>query len=360
MTTTFDRGIVGHRVIQWTTGNVGRRSLKAIITNPGLELVGVFAHGADKVGVDAAELCGWPVPTGVLATADVDVLLALGPDVCIYTPRWPDVDELVRLLEAGVNVVTTAAFITGRAMGPTAQARIQAAAELGGVSIHGTGVNPGLANVLAVVSTQVCDRVDQIRVLESVDSSGYDSFETEAKIGFGQRPDAPGLVENAREATAVFGDAVAAMADALDVELDEITFDIDFGLATAANELGYVTIAAGCISAVDGRWRGWAHGRDVIVLRFQWTKGQHTEPLFKVRHGYSIEIDGMPSVRTHLLVYPPPDWNEDNFMGLGMIMTAMPAVNAIDAVVHAAPGIVWAHELHGYGARGFVSGRVTP
>lgn len=39
------------RVIQWTTGNIGRRSLHAIIGRPDMELVGVYAHGAEKVGV---------------------------------------------------------------------------------------------------------------------------------------------------------------------------------------------------------------------------------------------------------------------------------------------------------------------
>jgi hypothetical protein len=48
------------RVIQWTTGNIGKRSLHAIIEWPDMELVGVYAHGADKVGVDAAELAAWP------------------------------------------------------------------------------------------------------------------------------------------------------------------------------------------------------------------------------------------------------------------------------------------------------------
>ena len=38
------------RVIQWTTGNIGRRSLHAIIGRPDMELVGVYAHGPDKVG----------------------------------------------------------------------------------------------------------------------------------------------------------------------------------------------------------------------------------------------------------------------------------------------------------------------
>ena len=66
-------------VIQWTTGNIGRRSLHAIIGRDDMELVGVYAHGADKVGVDAAELSGWPEPTGVTATNDIDALLALKP-----------------------------------------------------------------------------------------------------------------------------------------------------------------------------------------------------------------------------------------------------------------------------------------
>ena len=35
-----------YRVIQWTTGNIGRRSLRAIIARPDMELVEVYAHGA--------------------------------------------------------------------------------------------------------------------------------------------------------------------------------------------------------------------------------------------------------------------------------------------------------------------------
>lgn len=50
--TSTDRPL---RVIQWTTGNIGRRSLHAIIGRPDMELVGVYAHGEEKVGVDAAE-----------------------------------------------------------------------------------------------------------------------------------------------------------------------------------------------------------------------------------------------------------------------------------------------------------------
>ncbi len=106
-----------YRVVQWTTGNVGKSSVQAIAANPGLELVGCYAWSPDKVGRDVGELCGIE-PLGVAATNDVDALLALEPDCVVYTPMWMDVDELVRILSSGVNVVATAAFITGHNLGP--------------------------------------------------------------------------------------------------------------------------------------------------------------------------------------------------------------------------------------------------
>ena len=39
-----------YRVVQWTTGNVGKSSVAAIAANPTLELVGCYAWSKDKVG----------------------------------------------------------------------------------------------------------------------------------------------------------------------------------------------------------------------------------------------------------------------------------------------------------------------
>src|SRR6188768_3975579 len=104
------------RVVQWTTGNVVKESVKAIASHPELELVGCYAWSDDKVGKDAGELAGIE-PVGVVATNDVGELLALQPDCVVYNPMWPSTDELVRILEAGVDVVTTAAFINGNRLG---------------------------------------------------------------------------------------------------------------------------------------------------------------------------------------------------------------------------------------------------
>src|SRR5205807_5790344 len=64
------------RVVQWTTGNVGKRSVEAVMKRPDLELIGCYAWSADKVGRDVGEICGIE-PVGIAATDDVDELLAL-------------------------------------------------------------------------------------------------------------------------------------------------------------------------------------------------------------------------------------------------------------------------------------------
>ena len=342
-------------MLQWTTGNVGRRSLRAILRHPELELVGVYAHSPAKRGRDAADLCGHVEATGIVATDDIDALLDLNADACSYNPMWPDVDLLCRLLATGVNVCSTAAFITGRSLGPEAQAQIERAAVLGRSTMFGTGINPGFVNLFALLSAQLCDRVDQVRVLESADASAYASKDTQESVGFAHPVDEAGLVELTKHGSAVFADAVALMADALGVELDDITFDADYARATADNDLGFMVIPEGTVAAISGQWRGRVQGRDLIVLSFQWVMGRNVDPPFTLRHGYFVEVDGEPTVRSQFQILPPSDWSEPGYMGLGMIMTAMPAVNAIPAVVAAPPGIATHATLPLVTASGFVS-----
>lgn len=333
------------RVIQWTTGNIGRRCLHAIATRPDMELVGVYAHSAEKVGRDAADLGGLDAPTGVLATGDIDELIAVRPDACVYNPLWSDVNELCRLLEAGINVCSTAGWITGGKLASGELDRVRAAAERGGASMFGSGAHPGFTNLVSIVSTQMCERVDRVTVTESVDCSGYASRATMEAMGFSKPADTPGLDESVRRESEVFAEAAALTADALGVELDRITFDATFGVAHGDSDLGFMQIPAGTVAAVQGYHRGWVGDRDVVAVGFQWTMGSAVDPPFKLAHGHVIKIDGRPSVRTLIRVLPGADWDEKEFMGLGEIYTAMPVVNAVPAVVGAAPGIVTIRDI---------------
>jgi 2,4-diaminopentanoate dehydrogenase len=330
-----------YRVVQWTTGNVGRQSVEAIVAHPDYELVGCFAWSHDKVGRDVGELCGG-APIGVVATDDVDALLALQPDCVVYNPMWADVDEMVRILEAGCNVVSTAAFITGHSLGD-GRNRIAEACVRGGVSVFGSGINPGFADLVAMVSASACNRIDKITVTETADSTGYDSPATELPVGFGRPIDDPDLQAMTASGTAVFEDAVRMLGDTLGVEFDEVVCVAEYAATTEDLDLGSWQIGAGCVAGVAASWHGKVQGRSIVELRVRWRKGQSLEPDWQLDEGYLIEIEGSPSIRTKVEILPPPDFTGSTFgefMVLGMILTAMPAVNAIPNVVAAAPGIV--------------------
>ena len=333
------------RVIQWTTGNIGQRSLHAILGRDDMELVGVYAHGADKVGVDAAELAGWPTPTGIKATNSISELIALRPDACCYNPIWPSIDELVTLLEAGVNVCSTAAWITGGKQTPEDRARIEKACEKGKSTIFGSGAHPGMTNMVGMVLSGSCERVDEIRITESVDCSTYESAGTMTAMGFGLDPQTPGLAESVRRESEVFAESAAMMADAIGAALDKITFDVQFTAATDDSDLGFMTIPKGTVGSVFGYHRGWVGEANVVSVGFNWTMGNHVTPPKPLAHGHVIQVFGRPNMRTVINCLPPKDWDEPNFNGLGSIYTALPVTNAVPAVVAARPGIITLKDL---------------
>jgi hypothetical protein len=329
------------RIVQWTTGNVGKRSVQAVVAHPDLELVGCYAWSPDKVGRDVGELCGIDA-IGVSASDDVDGLLALGADCVLYNPQWPDTDEVVRILEAGVNVVSTAAFING--LRDTAgREQILAACERGSSSIFGTGISPGWVELMGLAAANICDRIDKLTIDEASDTTLYDSPTTELPCGFGRPIDDPELPGMAAEGTAVFGEAVAMVADALGVELDEIVCEAEYAQTTEDVVMDSWTISAGCVAGVAASWKGKVGDRTVVELNVRWKKGQTLEPSWQIEEGHVITVAGRPTVRVRLEYLPPPDFEATtlaDFMVLGMIMTAMPAVNAIPYVVAAPPGIV--------------------
>jgi hypothetical protein len=332
-----------YRVVQWTTGNVGKSSVAAINRNPTLELVGCYAWSEDKVGRDVGVLAGIE-PLGVAATNDIDALLALKPDVVVYNPMWIDVDELARILSAGVNVVTSASFITGHNLGD-GRDKIAEACRQGGSTMFGSGVSPGFAELLAIAASNACDRVDKITIAESADTTLYDSPDTERPVGFDKHIDDPELPPMAQEGTAVFAEAVQLVAAALGIELDEIKCVAEYAQTTEDLPMASWTIKAGHVAGVFASWQGISNGKTVVDINVRWKKGQTLEPDWQLdADGWKITIEGRPTVNMQVGFLPPQDMIEnaktlEDFFVLGHIMTAVPPIHAIAAVVAAAPGI---------------------
>jgi hypothetical protein len=343
-----------YRVIQWTTGNVGRRALRAIAEHRDLELVGVFAHGADKVGRDAGELCGLP-RTGVIATDDVEALLALRADCVNYNPLFPDYGVLERFLAAGTNVVTTTAFMTGNHLRPGQQERLRTAALRGGASLFGSGINPGIANLITAALTGMCDRVHSVSMTETADCSGYASPGSWELFGWGKPPGNQIVDPSANPMTGAFYDGMDLIADALGVELDDHSCTTQFAITPRDLDLGWMFFAKGTVAGQRTSFVGSARGRAVIRLSVVWKMCEELEPHWSGPEGYLIEIEGEPRVRSVVELGQPtvPGLSrEPSRMDLIMIATAMPAVNAIPAVCRARPGIVSYADLPLVGAPG--------
>lgn len=100
------------RVFQVGSGNVGSEMIRRIATQPDLELIGVHAYSPEKVGTDTGEFAGVGT-NGVKFTGTIEEIIAAKPDVLTFHGVFPDEDLYLHVLEAGIDIVTTADWITG-------------------------------------------------------------------------------------------------------------------------------------------------------------------------------------------------------------------------------------------------------
>jgi 2,4-diaminopentanoate dehydrogenase len=324
------------RVIQWTTGKVGRLSLRGILDDPRLELAGVYAYSADKAGVDAGKLCGRS-ECGVKATHDVDALLALQADTVIYTPFMADVSHAVQLLENGCDVISTNLFLNVGGVQGEVKEQLAAACRRGNSSLYITGISPGWINSTIVGLTAVCRHVESVSISETADCSVYESAETWRAMGMALPKATPEVIATARAWLQSFYDAVQRMAVALDYKLDDIQFFIDYATASQRVDLGWFVMEKGTNAAVCGGWNGRVNGRTVLQYKVTWYLTKHLNEGWQFSDNqYHLLVKGEPEVSTHIRFIPPKHWGNHEWD----TMTAMPAVNAIFDVQAAAPGIL--------------------
>jgi 4-hydroxy-tetrahydrodipicolinate reductase len=342
------------RVFQVASGNVGTVMVNRILAHHDMELVGLHCYSPEKVGRDVGEIVGID-PIGVTATGSLDDILAARPDCLTFHGIWPDLDLYQRVLEAGINVVTTADWVTGyhrdtnhRSNGTTESEMLQAACRRGNSTFYGTGMNPGLAQILTIVHSADVADIESVTCIESVDVSCHHSAPTWANCGFGRPvgdPEVPRLLELG---TRVFEDGVRLMADCLGIELDEVKFIYELGACTKDVDLGWYKLPAGSLGGCVLRYVGTVDDVKRVELRMDWQMTPHTDPHWDIQGCYITKIEGDPCIYSKHMILPRPgtDFSSaDAFAKIGMSVTAVPALNAIPAVVAAPPGIVTSADL---------------
>lgn len=342
-----------YRVVQWSTGNVGKLALHGIIQHPDLELVGLWVHSPDKVGRDAGELVGLP-PTGVKATNDVDALLALEPDCVSYTATADlrpaeAIDDMCRILASGANVVATSVvpLVYPPAAEPSIVARLEEACAQGGTTCFTSGIDPGFANdTLPLVLSGVCERIDELRVMEIVNYATYNQpqvlFET---MGFAKPLDHEPVLLIPGILTLAWGSVVRQLAAGLGVEIEEIRETHVKVPAPEDFDIPPGHVPKGTMAGLRFEVQGIVNGRPAIVLEHVTRLRDDIAPDWpKPLAGsgcYRVVIEGNPSTTCELLMH-----GEDGDHNTGnLVATALRILNAIPAVCAAKPGLLSALDL---------------
>ena len=232
------------RVVQWTTGNVGQRSVRAVVAHPDLELVGCYAWstGQGRPGRRRAvrhrpgrrhrdrrrrrpPRAASPTPSSTTRCGRTSTSSsASSRPASTWSARRRS--STARGLGAGRDRIAEG-LRAGRLV--DVRHRHQPRLRRADRHRHGGHLRP--------------DRQDHVN--EGSDTTLYDSPATELPCGFGRPIDDPELPGMAAQGTAVFGEAVAMVADALGVELDDIVCEAEYAQATEDVVMDSWTIADG-------------------------------------------------------------------------------------------------------------------
>jgi 4-hydroxy-tetrahydrodipicolinate reductase len=344
---------VTYRVVQWSTGHVGKHAIAGIDAKPDVELVGLWVSNPDKVGKDAGELAGLGRTLGVTATNDADALLALKPD-CIVHTSWADdritdaLGDLARFLRAGINVVSSSPVFLQYPYGVADEmaADVIAAAHEGGASIFVNGIDPGFGNdALPLLISGISERIDEVRCIELLNYATYDQADVLGPLmGFGMSLDETPFILLPGVLTMAWGSIVHQMAKALDVTLDSVEESYVRFPAPEDFEIPTGTIAKGTQAALRFEVRGMVGGKPALVLEHVTRLRDDLAPEWPqpAGHGcYRVIISGEPNYTVDLqLLGSDGDHNT-----AGLKATAMRLINALPHVVEAAPGLVTALDL---------------
>jgi 4-hydroxy-tetrahydrodipicolinate reductase len=331
------------------TGNVGRHALTQLINDPRFELTAVWVSSDSKKGRDAGELAGLDVETGILATTDLDAVLATGPACAVYTAMADNrlveaLEDYRRIMAAGVNVVASAAVFLQYPWGTLPEemiAPIEEAATAGNASLFVNGIDPGFANdLLPMALAGTCQRIEQIRCMEIINYDTYDSATVMFDVmGFGKPLDETPMLLQPGVLSLAWGSVVRQLAAGLAIDLDAVTETYVREPAPEDFDIASGHIPKGSAAALRFEVRGMVGGKPVVVLEHVTRIRDDLCPDWPqpAQDGgsYRIEITGEPSYTLDLrLSSALGDHNH-----AGLVATAARVVNAIPEVVAAPPGI---------------------
>ena len=333
---------MAYRVIQWATGGVGRAAIEGILDHPDLALVGAWVHNPAKVGLDVGQLVGRD-DVGVVASDDIEGLLAVGADCILYAPVMPDPALVERFLRSGHNVVTPLGWFYPPAGDRSA---MDDAAVVGGVTLHGTGIHPGgITERFPLMISALSGSITHVRAEEFSDIRTYGAPDVIRDwMLFGASPEVAATSIMSQALGAGFRQSVQMVADVLGFRLDPtMQTTHETAVATAPIDSPIGMIAPGLVAAQRFRWVATVGGVPVVTAAVNWLMGEeHLEPEWSFGpkgERFEVEVTGDPCSLTTFSKLHPVSVASGLERNPGIVATALHCVNAVPAVCRSEPGL---------------------
>ena len=304
-------------------GPLGCMMTPVIARKQSIEITGAVDVAPDIAGKTLREVTGEPLD---LPVTDLQTALATKPDVAVVTTvseverLWPQIEPI---LAAGVSVVSTCEELsypwTTR---PELASRIDQAASEAGVSVLGTGINPGyLMDFLPVAATAVVNRVDSV-LIERIQDATTRRLPFRQKIGAGLSREAfEERVATGKIRHVGLTESMHLVAAKLGWSMDRTEDIVEPVITTTAIEGEGWTIRPGQAAGVNQTGRGFVGSREVLTLVFRAAVGQ-SDPRD------TVTLSGDPDYQVNV----PGGTHGDT-------ATCAIIANAIPAIVSAHPGL---------------------
>lgn len=321
------------KVLIWGFGAMGSGMAKMLLKKQGVEIAGICDTHPERINKNFKEVINY---TGehkdLIISGDIDeVIKAANADVALLaTDSFTKgaYDKLIKLIENKLNVVSTAEEMSYPYVNePELAKKIDEAAKANGVSVLGTGINPGLImDVLAVVLSGAMEEVDSIMARRVNSLSPFGPVVMEEQ-GVGLELDEFNILnEEGKLAGHVgFKESIGLMSEALGVKIDKFEQQVEPIVTKVDRKSPYGFAAAGNVAGANMSAQGYINDK----VFFDMQHPQQIEPqLGGVDTGDYIVLEGNP--RVSMAITPEVD---------GGIGTIAMVVNMIPLIINADAGL---------------------
>lgn len=321
------------KVIIWGFGAMGSGVAEALLKKKGVEIVGVIDIG-DKVGKSIYDYIKVEKQknSDVIIGTKEDVIKEKAADVvilCTDSFTSKAYDKIVYCLERKINVITSAEQMGyPKAQEPKLAAKMDEIAKKNGVSVLGTGINPGLImDLLVVCLTGACLDVEHVtaRRVNSLSPFGPAVME-EQGIGTTVEEFNEGARTGKIAGHVGFHESITMIADALGWKLsDEIKQTMEPIVTNVYRKSPYAEVQPGYVAGCAMKGYGYVDGE----LKIEMDHPQQIEP----------ELEGTDT-GDYVIIKGTPNINMANKPEVpGGIGTIAMIVNMIPHIINARPGL---------------------